>query len=277
MRLRDTFLYVNLASLLPCPASAHVSEQGFVLLLPTGAYSAAGVAAVSLTVVALFVLPARFVKGAFNAKPLPTRDFGGLKEVVSVISFLLMGFALYIGLMGPRDPLSNIMPLGFWTVGWIACVSLAGVFGNLWAWMNPWTGIYRLVGPIEPVVALPKWLGLWPVTALLVGFAAFLLADIAPNDPARLALFVGIYWVITFCGLILCGRRWLNQCELGHAIFASYASLAPLRAGPSAGIGLPGWQVITDKPARSAGAFALMLLAVGSFDGLNETFGGLEK
>ena len=38
-------------------ASAHASEQGFVLLLPTDVYIAAGGATVALTVVLLAVLP----------------------------------------------------------------------------------------------------------------------------------------------------------------------------------------------------------------------------
>ena len=164
------------------------------------------------------------------------------------------------------------MPLGFWTLGWIALVSLAALFGNLWAWLNPWTGLYALMGPISPVVRLPEGLGLWPGTVMLVGFAAFLLADIAPDDPTRLAQFVAVYWLVTFCGLILCGRSWLKHFELGQAIFAAYASLAPLRLAAPAGIGGPGWQVVLVKPAHAAGVFALMLLAVGSFDGLNETY-----
>jgi hypothetical protein len=40
-------------------AQAHASEQGFVLLLPTDAYIAAGGAVVALTVLLLAVLPGR--------------------------------------------------------------------------------------------------------------------------------------------------------------------------------------------------------------------------
>ncbi|MGB3243391.1 MAG: hypothetical protein WBB25_02575 [Sulfitobacter sp.] len=277
MKLRDFLICVNLMSLVPGAAHAHVSEQGFVLLLPTGAYTAAGVAAVALTVLALFVLPASMVHRAFRAKPLPSRDLAPAQTVTSLLSLFGVAFAVYIGLTGPRDPLSNIMPLGFWTIGWIALVSLSGLLGNLWAWINPWSGLYRLIGPIKPSVTLPSWLGVWPATLMLVGFAAFLLADIAPDDPARLARFVALYWLVTFAGLILCGPKWLTHCELGHAIFAAYASLGPVRLGQNAGIGGPGWQVVADKPARAAGVFALMLLAVGSFDGLNETYWWLGK
>ena len=56
MKLRNFIIAVNLMTFWPALAAAHVSEQGFVLLLPTGAYTAAGVAVVALTVVALLLL-----------------------------------------------------------------------------------------------------------------------------------------------------------------------------------------------------------------------------
>lgn len=137
MKLRDFLIYVNLMSLIPGTATAHVSEQGFVLLLPTEAYTAAGVAAVALTVLALFVLPAGVVQAMFRARPLPSWEPRTGQTITSLISLLIVAFGVYIGLTGPRDPLSNIMPLGFWTVGWIALASLAGLLGNLWDWINP--------------------------------------------------------------------------------------------------------------------------------------------
>lgn len=272
MRLREIVIGVKLGALLPMAAQAHVSEQGFVLLLPTGVYTAAGVAAVALTVLALFALPGGAVRALFAHRSLTALQFGRARQVSSLVSLLCLIFVLNLGFTGSRDPLSNLMPLSFWTLGWVAAVSLAGVVGNLWAWINPWTGLYRLLGPLRPILTLPDSLGLWPVVAVLLGFAAFLLADIAPDDPARLARLVAIYWAVTFAGMILCGPRWLHHAELGHAVFAAYASLAPLRLSHPAGLGGPGWRLLADGPAPAAGVFALSLLAVGSFDGLNETF-----
>lgn len=272
MKLRHLFICVNLMALAAAPAGAHVSEQGFVLLLPTDAYIAAGVAAVALTVLALFVIPSRSIRAAFSFRRLPPVSFGVLPVVTSLLSLGAMGFALNIGFNGSRDPLSNILPLSFWTLGWVAMLSLTGLLGNLWSWLNPWTGLYRAIGPLTPVWHLPERLGLWPATALLFGFAGFLLADIAPDDPTRLARFIGIYWVVTFAGLVLFGPKWLKHCELGHAVSASLSNLAPLRVGGGNGIGGPGWRLVEGPHAPAAGVFALLLLAVGSFDGLNETY-----
>ncbi|MFN3146500.1 MAG: hypothetical protein ACE368_15255 [Paracoccaceae bacterium] len=58
--MRDARASIKLAvALAPLPgaAAAHVSEQGFVLLLPTDLYISGGVASVALTVLLLAVLP----------------------------------------------------------------------------------------------------------------------------------------------------------------------------------------------------------------------------
>jgi hypothetical protein len=212
------------------------------------------------------------IRTLFRARPFRGFDLDSFRTITSLISLSLLIGLLYIGLNGPRDPLSNLMPLTFWTLGWIGLVSLSGLIGDIWRWINPWTGLYRLFGQIRPPIALPDALGVWPALVLLIAFAAFLLADIAPDDPARLAYLVGVYWFLTMAGLVLCGPVWLRQVELGSVLFSAYASLAPCRLRADGGIGCPGWRLLDRTPGFSAGFFALVLLGVGSFDGLNETF-----
>lgn len=272
MKMKLLPVCVNLGVFWPCAAFAHASEQGLVLLLPTGAYISAGVATVALTVVALFALPSHTIKTLFSSRPIASWNFSTLATTTSLLSLCLMGLTLHIGLFGSRDPLSNIMPLSFWTVGWIALISLSGFFGDIWRWVNPWTGLYRLLGSPAPFWRMPDLIGLWPATFVFIGFAAFLLADIAPDDPSRLARILALYWIAVFFGLIAFGPRWLHSVELGHAIFTTYARLAPLRLRQPAGLGAPGWQLLARPVQPAAGVFCLTLLAVGSFDGLNETF-----
>lgn len=253
---------------LPGPALAHASEQTFVLLLPTDVYTAAGAAAVALTVVALFFLPDGLTRRLFAARPVSLPEAPALATVTSLLSFLALAALVALGLAGPRDPLSNLMPLVFWTLGWVGIVSLSGVFGNLWHWLNPWMGLYRLIGPGWAQRPVPARWGLWPATALLLGFTAFLLADIAPDDPGRLATIAAAYWLATMAGLLLAGPSWFDRVEVGNAICGAYAKLTVLARD---GIGGPGWRLLAPQPA-AAGLFALTLLACGSFDGINETF-----
>ena len=271
------FLAVKLAALLPGVARAHATEQGFVLLLPTEAYTAAGVAAVALTVIALFAVPEGAVRRIFAVRDMPERSVDRAVTLTSLLSLCAMGFVLYLGLYGPRGPLSNLLPLSFWTLGWVLAVGLSAFVGNLWRWINPWTGLARVLGIGKPVLRLPGWLGLWPATLVLVAFAAFLLADPAPDAPTRLAQGLLGYWALMFVVMSLFGLDGLQRVELGHALFAALSRLSVIRLGAPAGIGGPGWQLVHVPSVHAAGLFSLVFLGVGSFDGLNETFWWLDR
>ena len=260
-----------LMTILPGPAAAHATDQAFVLLLPTDVYRAAGVAAVALTVAALFLVPDRMTRRVFAHRPGPARAPGPLATTVSLCVMTLFAGLILLGLTGPRDPLSNLLPLTFWTLFWAGLIGLSGFFGNLWTGLNPWTGLYRLIRPRWRQRPIPASWGFWPATLLLAGFTAFLLADIAPDDPARLARLLALYWLFTMAGLLACGPSWIERVEVFHAIISTYARLTVISRGAPAGIGGPGWQLLTPQPV-AAGAFVLTLLAAGSFDGLNETF-----
>lgn len=271
-RLRSMRRAALFLTLLPGPAAAHATDQAFVLLLPTDVYRAAGVAAVALTVAALFLVPDRVTRAIFAHRPRTPREPGAFATATSLLSLALFAGLIALGLSGPRDPLSNLLPLVFWTVLWAGLVGLSAVLGNLWTHLNPWTGLVRLIRPRWRQRAIPESWGLWPATALLVAFAAFLLADIAPDDPGRLAKILLLYGLATMAGALVCGSSWLRQAEVFHAIMGTYAKLAVIsRSAPRPGVGGPGWQLLTPQPV-AAGFFALTLLAAGSFDGLNETF-----
>ena len=75
MRVRDFGICVKAGMLCPTFGHAHVSEQGFVLLLPTGVYTIAGVAAVALTVLALLAVPAQWLRRALLPRRFAGRRF----------------------------------------------------------------------------------------------------------------------------------------------------------------------------------------------------------
>jgi len=292
--------------LLSLPAAAHVSEQGFVLLLPTEVYITGGVLAVVLTVVLL-----GFVSDRQAGRLFRTRDLCSAHEWVrwqTLSSLLSLGVLLclvVVGLTGSHDPLSNPLPLFIWTLWWIGFVSLQGIAGDLWRWINPWTGLHKLIVPGNRMarVTLPDWLGVWPATCLFVAFIAFSLADTSPDDPARLAIVVGAYYLFTLAGMWVCGSElWLSRVECFSVLLHYYAMLAPLTRKPVPHeavrkneewrggdkmrmvLGLPGWAACyqasalrddrktSDAVLASRGVFILVVLACGSFDGMNETF-----
>lgn len=268
---------------MPGKAMAHASEQGFVLLLPTQAYIMAGTATVALTVLLLAILPGRVQLAVFspvNLVRIPRLPF--LRAVASTLAFALLVFLVWAGLEGPRDPLANPLPLFVWTVWWVGFVTVQGVFGDLWRWVNPWSGpvaITRTALGVRPVWRYPRALGHLPAIGTFLGFAAVLMADPAPADPARLAVIVSVYWAVTFFAALAFGPRWMVRGEGLTALMRSYARLGLFgRRGRKVAVGLTGWKILAGPvPPTGLAVFALIVLGCGSFDGLNETFWWLAR
>ncbi len=278
----STIAFVGaLIFVLPTPAFAHASDRGHVLLLPTGYYLAGGAFAVAVSFLVLALLPGDWLD-RFWRRRMPLFSFGdSARTTVSLISFA--GFAILIaaGLFGSRDPLSNPLPLVIWTLLWAGVTLLQGVFGDLWSWLNPWYGPWRLASRLlgagdEGRWRLPGWLGCWPAVLLFFAFAWFELIDEAPDDPARLAYAAGLYWLLTVLAMLAFGcRNWSRNGEFLSVFFSMVARFAVVERNETGGLGLcwPGAKLLAAEPLPASGiAFLLLALSSVSFDGLSKTF-----
>ncbi len=272
---KGVFLLTCALALSPRGASAHASEQGFVLLLPTDAYMAAGTASVALTVALLAILPARLAAAWFRPRRLWShRAAGGAlwRLGPSWVMATLIGALIWAGLAGPRDPLANPLPLSVWTLWWVGMVAVQGVFGDIWRRVNPLVGpaaaLRQLIG-VKPFY-LPPGLAHWLAVGGFLALAAFLLADIAPADPARLARAVLVYWLVMLIGAVVFGPRWICRADSVGALMRAHARMGLWSRGRS---GLWGWRAFAmTPPGAGLAVFMLVLLGTGSFDGVNETF-----
>lgn len=260
----------------PAPALAHATEGGFVLLLPTELYIAGGVATVALTVLLVSALPAPASGRLFAALPLWRSRGRRWRRWLALPALLVFAAALVLGLLGPHDPSRNLLPLSVWTLFWLGMPVLHAFAGDFWRDLNPWVFPLRLCrrAGLHPPLRLPPALGHWLALASFFAFAAVLLAHPSPTDPEALAKMVASYWTVHFAGGLIFGPRWLRRAEGFAVLLGTYARLAPL--APHRGrwrLGLPGWQIAKGRaPPPGLAVFALAILAVGSFDGLNETF-----
>lgn len=257
------------------PAGAHVTERALVLLLPTDIYIPAGVAVVALTVVMLAYMPPRWLAGFERIRRTPVPGLRGGETWTSLAATLFLLVLVVVGLTGPRDPLANPLPLTIWTVWFVGFTFLLPVFGDLWRWVNPWAGLHRLLTEGRPPpLPLPRFLGHLPAILGFLAFAWFMLADIAPADPARLAWAVLAYWVAMMAGTMAFGTAWLDRGEWITVYFRLLAKLAPVATEEGRlTLAVPGGRLAA-APALplTGGVFVLAVLAAGSFDGLNETF-----
>ncbi len=259
-------------------AYGHVSEQALVLLLPTDVYATVGTSIVILSALALAGLP---YNNRAATPPLSDEwaQIRGPSIVCSLIATAALALLLVAGYAGSRDPLSNLLPLAVWTVWWIVLVSLHGFLGNLWRHVNPWSGLVHVMhakGVRDGFASLPRAVGRWPACVLLLGFSAFVLADPAPDDPSRLAVIVAGIWLAALVGASAFGpHAWFTRIDALSLLMSRFAMLAPLhRTSTSAfALRIPGLPLthVADYP-RSHAVFCTLLLGIGSYDGLNETF-----
>ena len=260
------------------PVWAHAANQGFVLLLPTTAYIAGGTVTVALTILLLiFAKPGTIdavmqpVPLRFRASTLPLRVWS------QSAGALCLALLILIGLRGPTDPQANLLPLVIWTVWWMLFYVVQALIFDLWSWINPFPVVHRmLMSEHRVILNLPSRLSIWPAVVLMAAFQGFVLADTAPNDPGRLAVFALGYWALTLGGMTVFGREaWLKQVECFSVLFAL---IGLIRMGRSNRLGLPGWQLLQDRDHDLSHAiFVVIVLAAGSFDGLYETFWWLAK
>jgi hypothetical protein len=285
----------------PAVAFAHVGSGAFILLLPTHLYVAGGAIVVAASFGLVVLLPPRLfarLETLFLRLRLPACPW---RDAVSIAAslILLAAIALLVtaGFVGSRDPLANPLPLFVWAVWWIGFTYLHAAVGNLWAHVNPWTGLYRLLTAVgrlhrrreHPPLEYPPWAGHWPAVAGFLAFAWFELIHPAPFDPAVLASAVASYVLFHFAGVLAFGERWLQEAEPFSVFFRMVSWLAPLgagapgRRGPGSGapremeLTFPTLRLLrTEARAVSLAAFVLLVLSSVSFDGLSRTFRWLD-
>lgn len=255
---------------------AHASEQAFVLLLPTGFYTVGGTMAVVLSIVLVSILKPEHLRRAFQAYALSMR-LPLSRAVVSTSCVAALGVfgLIYVGFAGPNDPQRNLLPLSIWTMWWVGLFVIQALVLDIWRWLNPWAGPYALlVGRSRPPLRLPGRVGQWPAVVVFLATQSFAFSDVAPSDPDRLAAFVMGYWIFTFAGMLLFGRRpWLSQVECFSVLFNWIGHMRPVQTRGGLRIGVPGWHGLQSaRPALGGAFFCLLVLGAGSFDGLKETF-----
>ena len=279
--LRQGFaLSCLLAPLIPGPAFAHASDRGHVLLLPTGHYIVGGALAVAASFFVLFFVRAETLEKVWAAR-LRLGGISGeaLRLPLSLVSFGILAVLVAAGLFGSRDPLSNPLPLTIWTLVWVGLTLVQGMFGNLWTWINPWYGPWRVLSALfgrGSLVRPPTWIGMWPAAALFLDFALFELVYPAPDDPGKLAWAVGVYWLFSLAMMLIFGfDAWSRRGEFLSVFFgmvARFGIVARTRSANGNGelsLCLPGAKLAGTRALPLSGTlFLLFALASVSFDGL---------
>jgi hypothetical protein len=278
---RGVVIAVGFLAASATPALAHTSERAFILLLPTGYYLLGGALAVAASFLILMAIPADRLRRWSDARLKLVQIATPSETATSLVSFAVLVLLILAGYFGSRDPLGNPLPLVVWTIWWVGVTLAHALLGNLWRYLNPWIGPFRIAQrALGRRPLLGYRLGCWPAIIGLFAFAWFELIHPAPDDPAILAQAVIAYGVATWIGMILFGEEpWLAQGETFSVFFALIAHVAPLQSEQSTPerkqfyLTIPGRALAGLPPLAPSGIlFVLLTLATVSFDGLSRTF-----
>jgi hypothetical protein len=273
--------------LLSSPAHAHGGEAAIVLLLPTGYYLLGAAAAVAASFLLLALVPTRFsARLATMRLHLATlRDVP--PAITSTMAFVFLALLVLAGIFGTRDPVENPLPAMIWTIWWVCFTILQAFTGPLWPHLNPWTGPLAILGRItgkaageKPAIPLPIRLGYLIAIAQFAAFAWFELVDLAPSDPGRLAVAVGLYWLFNLAGMLVFGEaEWQARAEPFSIFFGLIGRLSPFgrKAQTPRRTRItfvwPGHSLVESAGLPLSGVlFVLLTLSTVSFDGLSRTF-----
>jgi hypothetical protein len=242
-----------------------------ILTLPTGRYMLGAALAVALTAAAAIAVP-RLPR----LRPLPLVRLPAAPAALSWLTTALVLALVALGLLGPRDPLGNLLPLTVWTFAAVVLPLATMALGNLWAAVDPWTapaGFLRRRLHLSGTLGLAR-LGHAPACVGLFALAWFEIVALAPDDPARLARVVLLYWLLYLALATLEGPAWLARGEALTVWFGFVARIAPLwRQDGRLTLGPPGAQIVAMAGLTpTAAAFVALMLAAVSFDGLADTF-----
>ena len=281
MNLKSLMFFL-IGTFVPASAFAHVSERALILLLPTEFYIPAGIAVLILTILIAYLTPVSFITSLFLSYKfkvnihnyISVKAIEDLKILISCISLIFLITLIIYGYIGSRDPLANPLSLFIWSVWFMVMPVIQIIFGNVWAFLNPWYGFGRLFFKNKILFKLDQNYSLVFSSVGFLLFSLFMLVDIAPDDPDRLANIVTIYLLVNFIFMKIFGVDWLKNGECFTSFYRLLSKLSWIwiKEGKIY-VGFFGSQLkdINTFPPMSV-LFLSIILATLSFDGLNETF-----
>lgn len=263
--------------LMPSAAFACALPPSVILTLPTGHYITGAAMTVALTAV-MGAISTRLPDMA--AHPLRTAQETVPRMALTYASFMAFLVVLVLGMLGPNDPMHNLLTLVFWTGVWIALPLASLLLGNLWWGLTPWHAPVRIIRSLigrTGSIGLARF-GHWPAVLGIAGFSWFQIVSLSPSEPNSLVRATLIYYLTILILAVLEGEDWLEQGEFLTVFFAMISRIAPFWRERNAGmvttfVGWPGAQVLR-MPAFTLSEMAFVTVSLGalSFEGLSETF-----
>jgi len=207
--------------------------------------------------------------------------------LAGLVGVALFALVLYSGFAGAQVALANFSVTFIYVVFWVGLPALSVLFGDVFRAFSPWRTCARAVvalfgaargRALAPPLRYPRWLGMWPAVAGLVGFGWLELVYVLPDrdQPSTLAALSLAYFVAMAIGMGLFGvDEWSERADGFGAYFGLLSRISAITRDDDRYICLRRpLSGLTDLPLRR-GTVALICTIIGTttFDGLSN--GGL--
>lgn len=200
---------------LPLPLSLALAGAGAAL-------------AVSFVVLALAWREPRYdgVAGGLRFPVLDMFDSVGVATVVRALGLAFAAYVAWAALTGP-DSLVNPTFGVVYVLLWIGIVPASLLFGPFYRAVNPLRTLHLLISRLSGgdastgVVALPRWVGIWPAALGLFAFVWMELVSPDNNYLGTIRLWFSIYATIVLVGAAVFGDRWIAAADP----FEAYSTL----------------------------------------------------
>ena len=279
--IRASLLAGLAALIVPGTATAHTLTERYQAPLPLIAYVAGAALAVAMSFVFVMLRgatpPATAEKLRLRSVPTWMRNF---ISTIGLVAWLWIVAQALVNGQGSGD----VASLFLWVYGWVGVALVCALIGPVWAWLDPFTTIHRLLGAIgtrigvsggDPAEYPERW-GQWPA---VIGFAIVIWIElVARIEGGRtLGLLLVAYTLISVAGMSYFGREtWRRNGEIFSVWFGILGRLAPFAVD-----GEPEDGRVVRRPfaggllAERWTVAELVMVALGTgsiiFDGLSQT------
>ncbi len=157
-----------------------------------------------------------------------------LEWLAGLFGVAVFALVLYSGFDGAQVTQANFSVTFIYVVFWVGVPVASVVFGDVFGALNPWRGCARACAALArllrrghgatPPLRYPRWLGLWPASAGIVGFAWLELIYVEKDRPSILAALSLGYFVAMLIGMALFGiEEWSSQAD-GFGVYFNLLS-----------------------------------------------------
>ncbi len=193
--------------------------------------------------------------------------------VLRGLGLFAYGVTFYAAAFGYNDATSNISSRALCVVFWVGVPILSALIGDVWAAMNPFDTLARLLRIPETTSRQPP--GQWTAALFILSYVWLELCYYnACNIPRVIALWLGLYSLAAMGGAVVWGRRWLRYGEGFAGLLALIAHIGPIFRDEQSGRLRARWPGtgLARMPVLP-GTVALVLVTLGSttFDGFSRS------